>query len=180
MMNSLFETIKVVCLVILTVLVVYIGIGEIKAVKADVMAVKHNIKLLRVFLMGSKTPVECPEPGMPTTKLCHYTLQINGPYESTDNVKGKGWFSGMVPKWVVEQGYKDCMTFRDSHEDYTGLTCPDPKGYTYRTYVFPLDAKGGGNLKVKEGQTWLLVNDPVTNHLVALKQIQPPQGSMQN
>jgi hypothetical protein len=164
-MNSFFEAIKVVCLVILTVLVVYIAISEIKAVKADVGLLKTEMKSLRIYLTAFPSPGQCAPPGMErTSRICPYDVIITG---ITSTEKGKNLYRGIIDPAVYKTSSEACKamlkTVRDEFKPVMPA-CREPNDYPGSTnsYAFEVD---GQKLEVRDSP-YHLVNVPGTTHLM--------------
>jgi hypothetical protein len=149
-------------MIVLRLLVVFIFTGlltgcdpDVKAIKDDVAALKTDIKSLRALLSVLPTPMQCPPPGDHTTKICHYTLQIQGPLDNH-----KGWFVATVPKEVVQKAKEDCERTKAKNPDMANHMCVDPAIYPYREYAIQVD----GTVSDKTPHDF--VNDPVTDHLI--------------
>jgi hypothetical protein len=139
---------------------------DIRALKEDVNAVKVDIRLYKGFLTATTTPEQCPHPGEHTTMICHYTLQIKGPYEAN---KQKGWFVATVPQQIVTTAKEDCEKVKGKNPDNANMVCPDHSTYPYREFVIYVE---GG---VKKDEIWHFVNEPITNHLIAKDKVQIPK-----
>ena len=165
-MNSAFESIKVLCLVILTGLAVYMAVVELRTLKNDV-------RILRTYLMGLKTPVECGDLGDWTKSAtnCQATVDI---IEVMEN----GYAKVKVPMSVVEKQHQNCLDFKNNHPVYSQLYCAPPSEYTFKTWTLPItvapDKKGTAQVLMKD-QTWRIANDPSTKLMVALYQEPPPR-----
>jgi len=130
------------------------------ALREDIKALKTDIKLLRGFLMQFPTPTECPAPGVPTTKICKYKLQVKRQIDGHKN-----YWAVTIPSEVVTKGKTDCDKVTKSHEDLKNYPCVDPANYKYWEYAVYIE----GDVKVNDIK--MFVNDPITNHLKVVKEV---------
>lgn len=134
---------------------------DIKAMKADVNALKVDIKMLRSFLSSFPTPTQCPEPGERSARVCHYTLKITKAIDVN-----KGWFRATIPEKVVTDGKIDCEEARKKDPDLMNYPCLDPGTFHYWEYAFIVDGK-----KPSEGKTYEFENEPINHHLIVVKEV---------
>lgn len=124
----------------------------------DIKVLKADIKSLRGLLSALPTTMQCPLPGEHTTRICHYTLQIQGPLENQ-----KGWFLATIPQEVVQTAKTDCDNVKASNPDMMNHMCVDPTMYNYTEYAVYVEGT------VPDKGPHEFVNDPVTNHLIFKK-----------
>jgi hypothetical protein len=140
---------------------------DVRALKEDVKAVKADVELYKGLLLATATPEQCPYPGEHAAMICHYTLQIKGPYEPN---KHKGYFLATVPQEIAKQGQADCEKLKGSKPEYAGMVCPDANMFPSREYVIYVEGD------VKKDEIWHMVTNPITNHLIAKEKVQLPKA----
>jgi hypothetical protein len=134
---------------------------DFKAIDADIKSLKTDIKMLRNFLASFPTPTQCPDPGVHSSRICHYQFTITKQLDAK-----KAWYSGQIPKKVVEEAYTGCEAMRKKNSDLENYQCVDPKMYKYWEYAFIVEGEA-----LKEQHTYEFVSNPMTDHLKMVKEV---------